>query len=803
MTLKSSSSSKKNKKHKLDINKFNNPGILNDSSNNDCPNGDTLENIPIKTQESKDEIAMCVRAQGDGQSFDKSIEVVESLSPNTFMNPPKRFRINVELDIIAIGLTILALCTRFYRLEEPPNIVFDELHFGKYVGMYVKKIFFFDLHPPLGKLLISGVAYLAGFDGKFKFDKIGSAYSEDVPIFALRSVSALCGSLIIPSAYYLMLELGCSQCTAALAAFLLLCDNALLTQSRFILLEPILIFFMLTGLTFLLKFLKVHNAIKSTQWWLSIATSFALLTSALCVKYVGVFTFMLGICLICYEYWEMLPDKSMSDKALVIHALSRSAVVLAISLCVYLSVFYVHLFILTKAGPHDSVMTSAFQASLEGGLASITKGQPLEVAHGSQVTLRHTHGKTCWLHSHSEVYPVRYPDKRGSSHQQQVTCYTFKDLNNWWIIRRPDVKNLVVSNPPDAIKHGDVIHFVHGITGRPLNSHDVSAPMSPHNQEVSCYIDYNISMPPLTLWKVDIVNRDQEGDIWHTIQSQVRLIHLNSSQALKFSGRQLPDWGFHQLEVVTDKTIVQDDTVWNVEEHRYTKIEDEKEREKDLMNAEMIPMKTTKLSFWTKFSELQYKMMFPSQDSLQNHMYSSEPLEWPLMTRGIAYWVSPYHNGQVHLLGNIVIWYSGTLSLLIYSSLLIFYLLRRTRLCFDITEAQWIHFLRVGHLLFSGYLLHFIPYFFVERTLFLHHYLPAFVFKVLLTAAIVEHIYSLLRYRKFLKKLYLLLLILWICSIILVFKKFSVLCYGMTELSAEDVIKLRWSESWDFIIHKE
>ncbi|CAH1391622.1 unnamed protein product [Nezara viridula] len=451
----------------------------------------------------------------------------------------------------------------------------------------------------------------------------------------------------------------------------------------------------------------------------------------------------------------------------------------------------------------DRYIFCTFNICLMGGLASITKGQPLEVAHGSQVTLRHTHGKTCWLHSHSEVYPVRYPDKRGSSHQQQVTCYTFKDLNNWWIIRRPDVKNLVVSNPPDAIKHGDVIHFVHGITGRPLNSHDVSAPMSPHNQEVSCYIDYNISMPPLTLWKVDIVNRDQEGDIWHTIQSQVRLIHLNSSQALKFSGRQLPDWGFHQLEVVTDKTIVQDDTVWNVEEHRYTKIEDEKEREKDLMNAEMIPMKTTKLSFWTKFSELQYKMMFPSQDSLQNHMYSSEPLEWPLMTRGIAYWVSPYHNGQVHLLGNIVIWYSGTLSLLIYSSLLIFYLLRRTRLCFDITEAQWIHFLRVGHLLFSGYLLHFIPYFFVERTLFLHHYLPAFVFKVLLTAAIVEHIYSLLRYRKFLKKLYLLLLILWICSIILVFKKFSVLCYGMTELSAEDVIKLRWSESWDFIIHKE
>lgn len=53
----------------------------------------------------------------------------------------------------------------------------------------------------------------------------------------------------------------------------------------------------------------------------------------------------------------------------------------------------------------------------------------------------------------------------------------------------PDKKNLVVSNPPDAIKHGDMVHIIHGISGRPLNSHDVSAPMSPHNQ-VSLLISY-------------------------------------------------------------------------------------------------------------------------------------------------------------------------------------------------------------------------------------------------------------------------------------------------------------------------
>lgn len=124
------------------------------------------------------------------------------------------------------------------------------------------------------------------------------------------------------------------------------------------------------------------------------------------------------------DYWSLLPRKTLSTLTLYLHLFARLFVIgLAISF-VYLGVFYIHLSVLTKAGPHDSVMTSAFQASLEGGLASITKGQPLEVTHGSQITLRHTHGRACWLHSHDHVYPLRYSDKRGSSHQQQVDTET-------------------------------------------------------------------------------------------------------------------------------------------------------------------------------------------------------------------------------------------------------------------------------------------------------------------------------------------------------------------------------------------
>lgn len=172
----------------------------------------------------------------------------------------------------------------------------------------------------------------------------------------------------------------------------------------------------------------------------------------------------------------------MTNARLFLEGLVRWTLLWAVPLCVYLGVFWVHLSLLTRAGAHDNLMTSAFQASLEGGLSSIIKGQPLVVTHGSQVTLRHTHGRTCWLHSHEHVYPIRYPDGRGSSHQQQVSCYGYKDVNNWWIIKRPERNDLAVHEPLDPIRNGEVIQLVHGMTHRALNSHDVAAPMSPHCQ---------------------------------------------------------------------------------------------------------------------------------------------------------------------------------------------------------------------------------------------------------------------------------------------------------------------------------
>lgn len=79
--------------------------------------------------------------------------------------------------------------------------------------------------------------------------------------------------------------------------------------------------------------------------------------------------------------------------------------------------------------------------------------------------------------------------------------------------------------------------------------------------------------------------------------------------------------------------------------------------------------------------------------------------------------------------------------------------MRRKRLCYDISEAEWNKFSTIGQVLLTGYLLHYLPFIFVERTLFLHHYLPAFMYKTLLTVGTIDHIYSLLRLVKYISSL--------------------------------------------------
>lgn len=54
-----------------------------------------------------------------------------------------------------------------------------------------------------------------------------------------------------------------------------------------------------------------------------------------------------------------------------------------------------------------------------------------------------------------------------------------------------------------------------------------------------------------------------------------------------------------------------------------------------------------------------------------------------------------------------------------------------------------------------------------------------------------------------LTNIFILCIAAWLAYVVITFKKFSVLNYGNTNLTENDLLNLRWKDTWDFIIHKK
>lgn len=151
-----------------------------------------------------------------------------------------------------------------------------------------------------------------------------------------------------------------------------------------------LLFFALFGLVCVLKFRKSCRVPYGIQWWFWLTLSCVSLTCSLwlvflslsyrlwiinffhkffffffSIKYVGIFSCLLGLSILVRSYWQLLCNRKISARFLIIYLIIKSSVIVFSCVAIYLTIFYVHLSTLVKAGPHDSVMTSAFQASLE------------------------------------------------------------------------------------------------------------------------------------------------------------------------------------------------------------------------------------------------------------------------------------------------------------------------------------------------------------------------------------------------------------------------------------------------------
>ena len=144
--------------------------------------------------------------------------------------------------LIGIVFLFLALFTRLYKINEAEFVVWDEAHFGKFASRYLKRKFYHDVHPPLGKMLNGLAGWVGGYNGDFKFES-GSSYTKDVNFNFMRIFNGISGALIVPLAYFTGLNLKLSHGASILLGIMVLCDSALTTISRFILLDAYLMLF--------------------------------------------------------------------------------------------------------------------------------------------------------------------------------------------------------------------------------------------------------------------------------------------------------------------------------------------------------------------------------------------------------------------------------------------------------------------------------------------------------------------------------------------------------------------------------
>ncbi len=243
-------------------------------------------------------------------------------------------------------LTACAALTRFWGLFSPHAVVFDEVHYEKYVADYLARVFYVDVHPPLANQIFALAAKLFGVPI--------ATLAGPHPAPVLRVVPALAGTLIIPVFYVLLRRLGASRRLATLGGALLLLDNALLVESRVLVPDSMLVLFGLSAVT---VFLGARRCTGRARLWRLAATA-ALAGLAVTMKWTGLSALGLIGVIWLYDAWRARGGWRRT--------VWEGAVLVAIPVAIYTSVFAVHFAWMDRSGPGNMFMSGPFKATLIG-----------------------------------------------------------------------------------------------------------------------------------------------------------------------------------------------------------------------------------------------------------------------------------------------------------------------------------------------------------------------------------------------------------------------------------------------------
>ncbi|KAF9106200.1 Protein O-mannosyltransferase 2 [Mortierella sp. GBA35] len=625
--------------------------------------------------------------------------------------------------VLTAILTGLSAWTRYRDILSTNNVTWDEAHFGKFGSQYIRGEHYFDVHPPLAKMLVGLSGVMAGYDGSFNFES-GANY-PDINYRFMCLFNATFGVVMVPLAFWTARELHMSRTAATFAAAMVLMDNAYVTISRYILLDSMLLSPTLFVVFCLTKFRNVRDRAFSAKWWIWLSLMGLGIGAVSGVKWVGLFvTAFVGL-----DLWDLLGDLHISMSIYVMHWIALSICLIAVPVSIYVVCFVAHFRILTNSGPGDAYMSSLFQANLNG--TDFSKN-PLEVAYGSLVTIKSSSHGGGLLHSHKQTYPL-------GSKQQQVTTYNHKDNNNEWTLARSRNANNVNKDEIQILKHGDILRLVHNSTGRNLHTHRVRAPTTTTQLEVSGYGFRDLG-DGNDEWVLEIVGEDAK----------------------------LPKDG--TLRSLTTKFVLR---------HRT------------------------------------FGCLLASDPDKEDHL-ASKPSQWPFLAIGLRMNKWTDNSLKIYLLGNPIVWWSGTVSLAAFLLTLAYYTISRSRHQLhehhqqpplqiqqstntntkkSMSSQEWDRFLFAGKVTVGGWFLHYLPFLIMGRVMYLHHYFPALYFTILLCAYLFDNFLSRTQNR-------LLKVFVWsiaYSAVTLAFIWFWPASYGIHGPAAESMTNRQWCAAWDIV----
>ncbi|KAL9694071.1 hypothetical protein quinque_013356 [Culex quinquefasciatus] len=686
-------------------------------------------------------------------------------------------KVDLNWWILFGAILVLTVGTRFYNVTVPDHVCWDETHFGKMGSWYINRTFFFDVHPPLGKMLIGLSGYLTGYDGKYPFDKPGDKYNG-THYEGMRIFCTALGAAIVPMSFHTVWDMTGSLTASAFAAAYILFDIGMLILNRYILLDPPLIFFMTASVMGMARVSKLTREGHSfgSSWWSWLSFTGGMLACTISVKFVGLFVVLLVGLHTASDLWDVLGDLSRPIWYTVKQLAARALTLIVLPIVLYATFFYIHLAVLNHSGSGDGFYSSGFQSNLVGN-SLYNVSMPRQVAYGAIVTLKNHKTGGGYLHSHNHLYPKGF-----GAQQQQVTTYSHKDENNKWILKpynEQSTANVTV------VKHGDLIRLEHVPTGRNLHSHREQAPVTKKHMQVTCYGETGVG-DSNDVWQVRILG-GRDGDVVETVTSRLVLYHYIERCVLTTTTKQLPKWGFEQQEVTCNPNIRDRAAVWNVEDNQFDKLPS-------------VNFQVYAPGFLSRFFE-SHAVMLQGNSGLKpkEGEVTSRPWQWPINYRGQFFSGSEH---RVYLLGNPVIWWSNLAFLALFVVVFLVEVVKQQR-AGDQSETgngendfKW-RSLRASLWLFGGWILHYLPFYAMGRVLYFHHYFPALVFNSMLAGVMLDYLTA--RFPTWLRHT---VLGVALAGLVYSFALFSPLAYGMNGPFSHEpnstVAGLKWLDSWEF-----